>query len=128
MARYHWVFLDIHTWLFQVPDERLVEVKEKFATFYENKKSQTDDCLYFGFGLHPNTVISRAGYKDAQGLLKHLGNIKEELKFFTDIIGEGNEEVFVVGPKSELEMLREPLKSINSKFFETCIGAVKTFC
>ena len=121
-------FLYIHTWLFQVPDERLVEVKEKFATFYENKKSQTDDCLYFGFGLHPNTVISRAGYKDAQGLLKHLGNIKEELKYFTDIVGEGNEEVFVVGPKSELDALREPLKSINTKFFETCIGAVKTFC
>jgi len=113
---------------YKVPDERLVEVKEKFATFYENKKSQTDDCLYFGFGLHPNTVISRAGYKDAQGLLKHLGNIKEELKYFTDIVGEGNEEVVVVGPKSELDMLREPLKSINTKFYETCIGAVKTFC
>jgi hypothetical protein len=125
MARYQCFF---SIYLFQVPDERLVEVKEKLATFYENKKSQTDDCLYFGFGLHPNTVISRAGYKDAQGLLKHLGNIKEELKFFTDIIGEGNEEVFVVGPKSELDTLREPLKSINTKFFETCIGVMKTFC
>ena len=54
-------------------------------------------------------------------------NIEEELKYFTDIVGLGNEEVFVIGPKSELDMLREPLKSINTKFFETFIGAVKTF-
>ena len=102
------------------------------SSFYENRRSQNDcvpvgDCLYFGFGLHQNTVISREGYKDAQGLLKHLGNIEEELKYFTDIVGLGNEEVFVIGPKSELDMLREPLKSINTKFFETFIGAVKTF-
>ena len=102
------------------------------SSFYENRRSQIDcvpvgDCLYFGFGLHQNTVISREGYKDAKGLLKHLGNIEEELKYFTDIVGLGNEEVFVIGPKSELDMLRDPLKSINTKFFETFIGAVKTF-
>ena len=75
----------------------------------------------------PRYYLNDLRYKDAQGLLKHLGNIEEELKYFTDIVGLGNEEVFVIGPKSELDMLREPLKSINTKFFETFIGAVKTF-
>ena len=51
--------------------------------------------------------------------------MKEEFKTFEDIAL--SVEAVLVGPKSELDKLREPLNYLDGKFFENFVGAVKSF-
>ena len=62
---------------------------------------------------------------EAEGLLNHLEELKEDFKTVEDIVV--SMEAVLVGPKSELDKLREPLNHMDVKFFENFVGAMKTF-
>ena len=55
------------------------EFKACWTDFYlEHTKAGTlenIDCLYYGFTVEDNTMHCRAGYKSADGVLKHLAEV-----------------------------------------------------
>ena len=98
------------------------EFQKFFGSFYSKTKSGTGcksrECLYYGFAVHDGKeVFCREGYKNAQGLLNHLDEVKEELKVAMGLVGESGLQVSVVGPKSELEILKGPLGPLGTIFF-----------
>ena len=107
------------------------EFKKSFASFYAKTKSGTGsrrECLYYGFAVHDgNKVFCREGYENAQGLLNHLDEVTEELKVATGLVGENGLQVSVIGPKSELDLLKGPLEPLGTTFFELDSGSIKTF-
>ena len=109
------------------------EFKKSFGLFYAKTKSGTGcksrrECLYYGFAVHDeNEVFCREGYKNAQGLLNHLDEVTEELKVATGLVGENGLQVSVIGPKLELEVLKDPLGPLGTTFFELDGGSIKTF-
>ncbi len=79
------------------------------------KSKEEPKCLYYGFSFDGDEAHCREGYADADGLLAHLGNVGallgEALKV-ADII-----RLEIHGPEQELAKLREPLASLNPRFF-----------
>jgi hypothetical protein len=63
---------------FTVPDGKMDEFKKGYADFYKHTSEgtmHTGDCTYYGFTEEGNTVHCREGYKNADGVLKHLGEV-----------------------------------------------------
>lgn len=108
---------------FTVPDGKMDEFKKGFATFYEGTKAGTKECLYYGFQVCGNKVYCREGYKSAEGVLAHLGDVKAVLDKAVGLCGEGGLDLAIMGPPKELDKLREPLGGLGPKFFETDRGS-----
>jgi len=109
---------------FTVPDGKMDEFKKGFADFYTGTKAGTKACLYYGFAVCGNKVFCREGYKSADGVLAHLGDVKAPLDKAVAMVGEGGLNLAVMGPPKELEKLKEPLGPLGTKFFETDAGGM----
>lgn len=85
------------------------------------RTSKEPNCLYYGFSFdehNEHNAHCREGYVDADGLLYHLGNVKDLLEKVEKIAVTYRLEIH--GPKEELEKLktlREELKQYNPMFF-----------
>ncbi len=91
--------------------EHFKQLGEQMVT----KSKEEPKCLYYGFSFDGDEAHCREGYADAEGLLAHLGNVGEllgEALKVADII-----RLEVHGPEQELAKLREPLASLNPRFF-----------
>merc|ERR1712159_287707 len=105
---------------FTVPEGKMDEFKAGFPAFYEHTKAGTaasGKCLYYGFAIDGNKVFCREGYTNADGVLAHLGEVKEELDAAVALVGEGGLDLAVMGPAAELEKLKEALGPLGTKFY-----------
>jgi len=109
---------------FTVPDGKMDEFKAGFPDFYAGTKKGTKSCLYYGFSICGNTVFCRESYKNAGGVLAHLGDVKASLDKAVGIVGEGGLDLSVMGPKKELEKLTEALTPLGCKFWESEAGSM----
>ena len=66
--------------------------------------------------IEGNTVLVREGYKNAEALLAHAGEVVPELPELFSISGEAC-HIDIFGPEAELEKLKEPLKRRNIRYF-----------
>merc|ERR1712093_867647 len=112
---------------FTIPEGKMDEFKAGFPTFYEHTKAGTKtsgECEYYGFAIEGNTVFCREGYKSADGVLAHLGEVKEELDAAVAMVGEGGLNLAVMGPAAELEKLKEALGPLGTKFYALDEGSM----
>jgi len=109
---------------FTVPDGKMAEFKAGFADFYKATKAGTKECLYYGFQVCENKVFCREGYKSADGVLAHLGDVKATLDKAVGIVGEGGLDLAVMGPPKELAKLKEALGPLGAKFYDTDRGGM----
>jgi hypothetical protein len=109
---------------FTVPDGKMAEFKSGFGEFYKNTKAGTKECLYYGFQECGNKIFCREGYKSADGVLAHLGDVKAVLDKAVAIVGEGGLDLSVMGPPKELEKLKEALTPLGCKFYITDRGGM----
>merc|ERR1719183_2502928 len=101
---------------FTVPEGKLEEFKAGFPAFYEGTKNGTKECLYYGFCCEGNRVFCREGYKNAEGVLAHLADVKAPLDAAVALVGEGGLDLSVMGPAAELEKLKAALTPLGTKF------------
>lgn len=114
---------------FTVPEGKLTEFRNRFSTFYEKTRQgtgQNGQCLYYGFGTFENSVFCREGYKNAEAVLAHLAEVKESLNEALELVGSKNLKVSVMGPKAELDKLRETFKALNARFYALDENALKS--
>merc|ERR1719230_2046390 len=81
------------------------------------------ECLYYGFCCEGNKVFCREGYKNAEGVLAHLQDVKAPLDAAVAMVGEGGLDLSVMGPAAELEKLKEALGPLGTKFWELDTGS-----
>lgn len=99
---------------FKVHDGQL----DAFHSLCERFVAKTRDeprCLFYGFSFDGDEVHCREAYEDADGLLAHLENVGSLLGEALEIADITRLEVH--GPEEELERLRQPLASLNPRFF-----------
>lgn len=99
---------------FKVFPGKLDSFKELCKLFIE-QASRESKCLYFGFSFHENEVYCREGYEDADGLLEHVRCVEPLFKEALKLAEITRLEIH--GIEKELTKLREPLSSLNPKFF-----------
>merc|ERR1719409_891252 len=109
---------------FTVPEGKMDEFKHGFNAFYEGTRAGTKECLYYGFAICGNKVFCREGYKSADGVLAHLGDVKAQLDKAVAIVGEGGLDLAVMGPPRELEKLKEAMGPLGTKFYDTDRGGM----
>ena len=63
---------------FKVPGANMTAFKKLCEQFVAKSKQETK-CLYYGFSFDGDRAHCREGYKDAEGLLAHLGNVGQLL-------------------------------------------------
>jgi len=74
---------------FTVPEGKMDAFKAGFADFYKHTKEGTaasGECLYYGFAQEGNKIFCREGYKSADGVLAHLGEVKAELDIAVGLV------------------------------------------
>jgi len=110
---------------FVVPAGRMDEFKAGFPKFYAATKNGPGGagCLYYGFGIAGDTVYCREGYTDAEACKLHGADIKDMLEEPMKAVGAGNFKINVVGPKAELEKMKERLAPRGAIFWELDSGA-----
>lgn len=79
------------------------------------ERAQEEGCLYYGFSYDGRIAHCREAYRDAEGLLTHIGNIKELLGEALQLSGLVRVEVH--GPAEELAKLRESLSSLEPTYY-----------
>ena len=99
---------------FKVHSGKLEAFKALCEQFVE-KASTEPKCLYYGFSFKEDQAHCREGYEDADGVLAHLGNVGPLLEKVLKISELTSLEIH--GPEEELSKLREPLATLNPKFF-----------
>lgn len=111
---------------FSVPAGKMDEFKAGFSKFYGATKGGVgaSGCLYYGFGVEGNSVFCREGYTDAVACAKHAEDIKGMLEEPLKVVGEGGMKINVVGPKAEIDKLREKLEPRGAVFWELDEGAL----
>jgi len=117
---------DVHVTIvpyFTVPEGKMDKFKKGFSTFYGNTRAGTKECLYYGFAVCGNQVFCREGYKNAEGVLAHLSDVKAPLDAALAIVGKDGLDLAVMGPAAELDKLKGPLGALGTKFFETDAGS-----
>lgn len=109
---------------FTVPDGKMDEFKKGFGDFYKSTREGTKACIYYGFAVYGNKVLCREGYKDAEGVLAHLGDVKAPLDKALEIVGKDGLNLSVMGPKRQLDKLKEAMAPLGTEFWETDGGSL----
>jgi quinol monooxygenase YgiN len=99
---------------FEVQEGKLDAFKTLCEQFIARTKSEPK-CLYYGFSFNGRKVHCREGYADADGVLRHLENVREPLAEALKLAAL--ERLEIHGPAEELARLREPLAQLNAQFF-----------
>jgi len=105
---------------FAVPAGRMEEFKAGFPKFYAATKNGpgASGMLYYGFGVSGDSVYCREGFKDGDAAKQHGADIKGIVEEPMKAVGAGNFKLNVVGPKAELEKLKEKLAPRGAIFWE----------
>ena len=82
---------------------------------FQHLTRQEEKVKYYGFCMYGSKAICREGYDCAEGFMEHLQNVDGPLK--TAMECADIERVEVHGPASEVNKLREPLKSFPAVFW-----------
>jgi quinol monooxygenase YgiN len=109
---------------FTVPEGKMDAFKAGFVDFYKGTREGTKSCIYYGFAISGNTVFCREGYKDAAGVLEHLSDVKAPLDKAVEMVGKDGLKLSVMGPKAELEKLKDALTPLGTVFWETDAGSL----
>jgi quinol monooxygenase YgiN len=104
---------------FKVHEGQLDAFKSLCEKFIELTRTE-EGCLYYGFSFDDDQVHCREGYRDAEGLLAHLGNVGETLAQALEISDITRLEVH--GPAAEIAKLKEPLADYSPQYFELEYG------
>lgn len=99
---------------FKVHEGKLGAFKALCEQFVAKTRTEPG-CLYYGFSFDGDQAHCREGYRDADALLAHLGNVGDLLKQALTIADLARLEVH--GPAGELDKLRSPLASLKPQFF-----------
>jgi len=110
---------------FTMPAGKEAEFQAGFSKFYNATKAGkgASGCIYYGFGLHENSVYCREGYVNAEAALLHGADIKDMLEEPMKAVGAGGYRLNVVGPKAELDKMRPKLEARGAIFWELDAGA-----
>lgn len=102
---------------FKVAEGKMEEFKALMPEFHAAMDPAAEKALYYGFGIDEEggRVVCREAYEDADGLLKHIGNVDAQLKKALAI--SELERLEVHGPAEELQKLKEPLTPLGCKFY-----------
>jgi quinol monooxygenase YgiN len=95
------------------------EFKRICADMVKQTESETG-CHYYGFAFSGDLAFCREAYKNAAAALEHVGRINALLGQMLAI--SSIEKFELIGPKSELDQLREPMAALNPVFFELEFG------
>lgn len=108
---------------FKVPQHRMHEFKRGFTGFSDVIQPESEGMLYYGFSVDEanSVVMCREAYKNAEGLLTHLGNVDSQLKAALQIGALASLEVS--GPEAELDKLKEALTPLGCKFLTLDSGS-----
>jgi hypothetical protein len=82
---------------------------------FQHLTKQEEKVRYYGFCMYGSKAICREGYDCAEGFLEHLQNVDGPLKAAMECADVTRVEVH--GPSSEVDKLREPLKSFPAIFW-----------
>jgi hypothetical protein len=105
---------------FQVKD--LAKFKEIWKAAYD-PFAHKEDAVHYAFTFtEDNVAHCREAYKDAAGVLQHLGDVDAPLKAVLDPSIAELLRLEVHGPKAEIDKLIEPLTPFGCKFFVTDWG------
>merc|ERR1712037_700522 len=109
----------------KMPAGKEAEFAAGFSKFYNATKAGkgASGCIYYGFGMHENSVYCREGYLNAEAALLHGADVKDMLEEPMKAVGGGGFKLNVVGPKAELDKLRPKLEARGAIFWELDAGA-----
>lgn len=100
---------------FKVADGKLDAFKAIGGQFVAKTRNEPG-CVHYAFSFSGQEVHCREGYDDAAALLAHLGNVGALLQEALKISEITRLEVHA--PAAEIAKLREPMASLNPKWFE----------
>ncbi len=100
---------------FKVGDGKLGAFKALCDQFVAKTRSEPG-CVHYAFSFAGDEVHCREGYDDAAAVLAHLGNVGALLQEALKIAEITRLEVHA--PASQIAKLREPMASLNPKWFE----------
>ncbi len=110
--------VSIHPY-FEVAPENLEAFNALLPQFISRAQTEPD-CLYYGFTQSGNIIHCREGYKNAEGLLFHSGNVGELIEKALGISKIVRVEIH--GPAGELEKLKEPFAAMPVEYYELKLG------
>lgn len=99
---------------FEVQEGQLEAFKALGPQFVARTRTEPG-CMHYTFSFSGNTAHCREGYEDAGALLAHLENVGALLGEALKIAKLVRLEVHA--PATEVEKLRQPMASLNPKFF-----------
>jgi hypothetical protein len=108
--------VSIHPY-FEIHEGREAEFKAIAERCVAATRANASDerCQHYGFSYDRRMAFCREAYADAQGLLTHLGNIKELLGAALQVAELSRLEVHA--SEEQLALLREPLAELAPRFF-----------
>lgn len=110
--------VSIHPY-FKIHPGKEDEFKAIIKQFVKQTESE-DYCLYYDFSIGGGQAFCREAYEDAEGLLKHLGNVNTQLGEALEISNIVRIEVH--GPADELEKLKQPLAELPVNYYTHVAG------
>lgn len=105
--------VSIHPY-FKVHAGQMEAAQALLGRFVEQTKSEPA-CLFYEFTVSGDVVFCREAYRDADGVLAHLGNVDAQLKEMLTLSDLQRLEFH--GPAEELDKLRAPLAALNPAWF-----------
>ncbi|MCP4328174.1 MAG: hypothetical protein GY791_07035 [Alphaproteobacteria bacterium] len=99
---------------FVVHDGRLDEFKARCRPFVE-KSSTEEKCMFVVLGFDGNQGMSREGYRDADGVLEHIENVRELMEENLTMIDLTRVELH--GPQNEVEKSRTTLSKYSPEIY-----------
>jgi len=105
--------VSIHPY-FRVKPGHLEKAKALMKEFVEKTQLESEN-LYYDFTVKGDIVFCREGYVGAEGLLKHLENIKatlQEMLKISDVL-----RLELHGAAAELDKLRGPFADMQPEWF-----------
>mmetsp|Transcript_149570 Transcript_149570/g.363291 ORF Transcript_149570/g.363291 Transcript_149570/m.363291 type:complete len:415 (+) Transcript_149570:62-1306(+) len=108
---------------FTLAEGKLEAFRGGFPEFFKAVQAGTRGCLYFGFAVAGDRVLTREGYKDAECCLVHLNDVKEPLDKAVAAAGDGAVQLDVMGPVAELEKLKSAMDPKGAVYWELDAGS-----
>ncbi len=110
--------VSIHPY-FKIQPGQMEACKTLLRQFVE-KVANEENCLYYNFTFHGDTLFCREAYRNAAGLQEHVANCGPQLETLLGISEVIRMEIH--GPAAELEKLKTDFADFNPDYYELEIG------
>jgi quinol monooxygenase YgiN len=107
---------------FKVHAGQMDTVRPLLSRFVETTQPEPG-CLFYEFTVNGDEVFCREGYAGAAGVQAHLANVGallDEMLTLSDLT-----RLEFHGPAAEIDLLREPLASLNPAWFVRECGVTR---